>query len=56
MVLTDPRHKKTCIREFAIRYNSNRAAQLQKLASLEILDLASIGIILQYLGSKQQWR
>ena len=28
----EPLHKKTCLREFVTRYNSNRPAQLQRLA------------------------
>ena len=44
--LFEPRHVKICLRGFATGLDTNRPAQLQGLARVEILDLASIGIIL----------
>ena len=42
----EPRHVKTCLREFPTRPDSNWHAQLQKLASLEISAIESRDIIL----------
>ena len=42
----EPRHDKTCLREFPTRPDTNRPAQPQKLASLEILAKESRDIIL----------
>ena len=44
--IIEPRHDKMCLREFPTRPDTNQPAQSQRLASLEILDLASIGSIL----------
>ena len=41
----EPRHEKNGL-QFLTRVDSNWLAQLQKLASLEFLDIASRGIIL----------
>ena len=51
----EPRHEKTCLREFPTRSDSNRPAQLQKLAwglKFWLLKLETI----HYLGSEQQRR
>ena len=42
----EPRHDKTCLWEFPTRPDTNRPAQPQKLASLEILAIESRDIIL----------
>ena len=39
-------HRKTCLRGFATRYDSNRPAQLQKQASHEIANIETSDIIL----------
>ena len=46
----EPRHDKTYLRRFVTRLDSNRSAQLQRLASLGILEMKTIGIILS-----RQW-
>ena len=46
-VLFEPRHEKTCLRESAIRGRLKPAcSDIETRKSLEILDLASIGIML----------
>ena len=44
-IIIEPRHDKTCLREFPTRPETNRSAQPQKLASLEISAIESREII-----------
>ena len=44
--LIEPRHVKTCLREFPTRPDTNRHAQPEKLASLEISAIESRDIVL----------
>ena len=45
-ITIEPRHDMTCLREFPTRPDTNRPAQPQKLASLEISAIKSRDIIL----------
>ena len=53
--IIEPRHEKTCLREFPTRSDSNRPAQLQKLAWGLKFWLQKLET-LHYLGSEQQRR
>ena len=46
LFIYEPRHNKTCLWEFPTRPDTNRPAQPQKLASLEISAIESRDIIL----------
>ena len=52
-LLFEPCHKKTCFLGFAIRYDSNRSAQLQRLTRDFKVFLKQVEV-LNYLGSEQQ--
>ena len=51
LVTYEPHHEKTCLRSCQSRQESNLSAQLQILASLGILDIATVGFILARLWS-----
>ena len=53
--MIEPRHEKTCLREFPTRSDSNWPAQLQKLAGCLKFWLQKLET-LHYLGSEQQRR
>ena len=53
--LYEPRHDKTCLREFSTRPDTNRPAQPQKLARALKFRLWNL-VILYYLGSEKQRR